>query len=206
MLDPILNFIMKKIFLFILCIVFIVLFFDKQLSYLKNYVYETFSCDIPIMGKGKASAAQLTDFFLKHNRNINRDFVFQLAGAYIKEASIEGVNWDVAFVQMCVETNYLRFGGQVKRDQNNFAGIGATDNGAEGAVFKSPEEGIRAQIQHLKAYACTSKLKNKLVDPRFAYVKRGSAEYVSQLGNGNWASDPNYGEKINNSIRQLSPE
>ena len=181
-----------------------VLFFDKQLSSLKEGTYSIFSQGIPIMGKGKASATQLTNFFLKNNPNINKRSVHNFANTYINEASMEGVNWDVAFTQMCLETNYLKYGGQVRSNQNNFAGIGATDNGAKGAVFKSPKEGIRAQIQHLKAYSSTSKLKNKLVDPRFSYVKRGSVKYVSELGSGNWASDPNYGEKITNSIRQLN--
>jgi hypothetical protein len=195
---------MKKIIFLILCIIFMVLFFDKQLSSLKRSNYTLFSQNIPIMGKGKASATQLTDFFLINNQNINRNSVHKFANIYIREASMEDVNWDVAFTQMCLETNYLRFGGQVKKNQYNFAGIGATDNGATGAVFKSPQEGIRAQIQHLKAYADTSKLKNKLVDPRFHYVKRGSVKYVSELGNGNWASDPNYGKKISKSIKLLN--
>ncbi len=195
---------MKKIIFLILCIIILIILFDKQISYLNNFIRETFSQNIPIMEKGKASASQLTNFFLKNNRNISRDFVHQFAATYISEASLEGVNSDVAFSQMCLETNYLRFGGQVKKNQNNFAGIGATDNGANGAIFRSLQEGIRAQIQHLKAYASTSMLNNKVVDPRFTYVKRGSAKHVSDLGNGKWASDPDYGKKISSYIKQIN--
>ena len=65
-----------------------------------------------------------------------------------------------------------------------------------------PQLGIRAQIQHLKAYANTDPLKGGCVDPRFKYVERGSAAYVEWLGqkenpNGKgWATGAGYGEKI----------
>ncbi len=161
------------------------------------------SGDIAIMGKGKADKLELTNYFLKRNSKISRRFVLKLAGIYIQESSKEGVNSDVAFCQMCLETNFLRYGNQVKPGQNNFAGIGATDNGASGAVFKTVRLGVRAQVQHLKAYASNASLRMKLVDPRFKYVKRGSAVYVSQLGNGKWASDPDYSKKMLTQIHNL---
>lgn len=57
-------------------------------------------------------------------------------------------------------------------------------------------------VQHLKAYASKEALKQPVVDPRFQYVKRGSAEYVQWLGqkenpNGyGWATAKNYGNNI----------
>jgi hypothetical protein len=96
---------------------------------------------------------------------------------------------------MCHETHYLRFDGDVRRSQNNFAGIGATGGGAPGNSFPDERTGIRAQIQHLKAYASTKRLKRPLVDPRFWRVLRGSAPYVENL-TGQWAADPYYDTKI----------
>ena len=157
--------------------------------------------NLPIMSRGKASALQLTNFFLRNNHNINRHYLDKLAQTYVHESNKEGVNSDVAFCQMCVETNFLKFGNQVKAHQNNFAGLGATDDGANGHKFRGMTEGVRAQIQHLKAYASTQALNDKNVDPRFHLVRRGSARYVSQLGNGIWASDPYYASKI---IRMLN--
>ncbi|HJO92612.1 MAG TPA: glucosaminidase domain-containing protein [Victivallales bacterium] len=152
--------------------------------------------DVSIMGYGKASSVQLARFFIAYNGNINKKFIVRFAKLYIQEARKEGVNSDVAFIQMCIETDFLRFGGQVKPFQNNFAGIGSTDDGAMGAKFGSIREGVRAQIQHLKAYASRKPLRYKRVDPRFTYVQRGSARYVSQLGKGKWATDPYYAKKI----------
>ncbi|MDE6588937.1 MAG: hypothetical protein K2K53_01045, partial [Oscillospiraceae bacterium] len=42
--------------------------------------------------------------------------------------------------------------------------------------------GIRAQVQHLKAYASIEPLKGECIDPRFKYVARGCAEVVEWLG------------------------
>ena len=40
-----------------------------------------------------------------------------------------GIRWDFAFFQMLLETAYLKYGGDDKPKQNNFAGIGTTGGG-----------------------------------------------------------------------------
>lgn len=128
---------------------------------------------------------------------------------YIEECKVEGVKAEVAFAQAMLETGFLKFGGDVKKEQYNFAGIGATGGGAAGASFKDIRTGIRAQVQHLKAYASKDALKQACVDPRFNYVKRGSAEYVQWLGiqenpnGGGWASAAEYGYNILKLIDEL---
>ena len=108
----------------------------------------------------------------------------------------------MAFAQSCLETGNWRFGGDVKPEQNNYCGMGATGGGVAGNSFETPRLGIRAQIQHLKAYANTEPLSGDLIDPRFAYVKRGCAPYVEWLGiqenpeGRGWASGADYGAKI----------
>ena len=114
---------------------------------------------------------------------------------YDEEGVAEGVNPDLAFAQMLLETSFLRFGGQVKMGQNNFAGLGALDGGDQGLVFSSPRLGIRAQIQHLKYYATTLPLNELPINPRLPYVKRASATTAWQLGR-TWATDPDYGNKL----------
>ena len=80
--------------------------------------------------------------------------------------------------------------------------MGVTSNGMKGNSFDTPQLGIRAQVQHLKAYASTDVLKNACIDPRFRYVTRGCAEYVEWLGQKEnpdgkgWAAGAGYGEKI----------
>ncbi len=127
----------------------------------------------------------------------------QFVDAYIYEAYQEGVRPEVAFAQMCHETGFLRFGGQVSIGQLNFAGIGATDGGAAGASFSDILTGIRAQIQHLKAYASTEALNNTCVDPRFSLVTRGCAPRVEDLGNGYWASSSDYGTSLLSKIYSI---
>ena len=133
----------------------------------------------------------------------------QFSEIYLEEAEAEGVRGEVAFCQAMLETGYLKFGGDVKKEQYNFAGLGATGGGAQGATFPDIRTGIRAQIQHLKAYASKEELKQSCVDPRFKYVKRGTAEYVQWLGiqenpyGAGWATGADYGYKILDLISQL---
>lgn len=107
-------------------------------------------------------------------------------------------------MQSVVETGWFRFSGSVPASSNNFAGIGATDTNPAPAVFADARTGVRAQIQHLRAYAdpaattCTvPPLRNPCVDPRFALVvPKGKAPAWNQLGNGNWATASTYGATI----------
>jgi len=109
---------------------------------------------------------------------------------------------DSAICQMAHETNYLRFGGDVEARQNNFCGLGATGGGEPGLSFSSVKIGVRAHIQHLKAYANARPLRRKPVDPRFALVRRGRAPYVEGL-TGTWATDPQYGAKLKRKLQAL---
>lgn len=165
--------------------------------------YDDLSRSLPIMSCGSAQIHDLVLFFLETNPQAEVSEVSEIARLYIEEAGIEGVNYDVAFCQMCVETNYLRFDGDVRREQNNFGGIGATGNGVPGDSFESVRIGIRAQIQHLKAYGSRKRLRRGLVDPRFRRVRRGSAPYVEDLS-GKWAEDPEYGAKIRMKLKSLA--
>lgn len=121
---------------------------------------------------------------------------------YMEECEDEGVKVEVAFAQAMKETNFLKYGGDVSIGQYNFAGIGATGGGVKGNSFADVRTGIRAQVQHLKAYASTEALVHGVVDPRFSYVKRGVCPYVEWLGineNPNkvgWATDVGYGIDI----------
>ena len=122
---------------------------------------------------------------------------------------MENVRAEVAFCQAMKETGFLRYGGNVKIEQYNFAGLGSTGAGVAGASYPDVRTGIRAQIQHLKAYASTDSLKNPCVDGRFSYVDRGCAPYVEWLGQKEnpygkgWATATNYGYDIVNMINVM---
>ena len=122
------------------------------------------------------------------------------------EAVAEGVSPELLFAQVMKETAWLQFGGDVTIGQFNFGGLGATGGGAAGASFPSVQIGLRAQVQHLRAYADSSAtpqaLSHSLVDPRFTYVRKGSAVYVEHLGiqenpqRTGWATARSYGNDL----------
>ena len=145
-----------------------------------HYISKVGSATYPSMVYANKGASSITDF----------------CRLLIEEAKTEGVRADVLYAQIMLETNYLRFGGDVSASQCNFGGLGATGGGAAGATFPNVRIGLRASVQHLKAYASTDSLVNPCVDPRFQYVNRGCAPSVYDLGNGNWAMDPKYSSKI----------
>ena len=161
-----------------------------------------------IMGKSVLTAQQMADFVKEKNLENNRlegISVQGLAETYLEEGEIEGIRGDVAFAQALKETGYFKYGGDVKPDQNNYTGIGTIGKGIKGNYFNTPVEGVRVQIQHLKAYSSTLKLNNPLIDPRFKYVKRGSAKTWSQL-HGKWAMQRggNYGDEILSIYNEMS--
>jgi hypothetical protein len=155
-----------------------------------------------ILGKGKIDSVSLARFLLATNPFLERKFAEEFARIYIEEADAEGVNHDIAFSQMCLETGYLSFGGLVTSEMNNYAGIGSLGPEAIGERFPSPRIGVRAQIQHLKAYATDAPLKQKNVDPRRHFVRPGSAPTIQQLA-GSWAEDKEYGLKIKTILERL---
>jgi N-acetylmuramoyl-L-alanine amidase/Mannosyl-glycoprotein endo-beta-N-acetylglucosaminidase len=154
-----------------------------------------------IMDHGKTTELQLMMFLKANSEAAARDYP-DLAKLYREESAIEGVDGDIAFAQMCVETNFLKFGGDIKPGQNNFASLGGVGTGPEGASFPSARIGVRAQVQHLKAYASTEPLVQEAVDPRFRFVTRGIAPLVGQLG-GRWTADLNYGDQLLAMLRRL---
>ena len=161
------------------------------------------------MGKSQASIEQMRTYIKEVNPQVP-DSVVKMIPLYIAEGTVEGVRGDIAFAQSCLETgDFTFFNSAVTFNQNNFCGLGVTKTGMKGNSFKTPAEGIRAQIQHLQAYASTDKLQNRCVDPRYTYVNRGCAEYVEHLGthenpkSQGWASGQNYGQKIINILNSI---
>ena len=165
-----------------------------------------------IMGKAKATADQMKSYLKKKNPSVPQS-VLDMVPLYLSEGEAEGVRGDIAFAQSCLETGNFTFSGSaVTLPQNNFCGLGVTQRGKTGLSFETAQLGIRAQIQHLKAYASTDKLRNERIDPRFRYVKRGCAPYVEWLGQKEnpqgkgWAAGEKYGEKILSILKAVISE
>ena len=169
-----------------------------------------------ISGKTTVTASQMEKYFKAkgatyptYYAETDAPTLEKFCQIYVEEANAEGINGAIAFTQAMKETAWLKFGGDVKIEQNNFAGLGTTGGGVAGASFATVREGIRAQIQHLKAYGSKDALKNECVDPRFSLVTRGSAPYVEWLGqkenpNGyGWATSEGYGIDIVKMVKNL---
>jgi hypothetical protein len=165
------------------------------------------STSTPVMSSPRVGASALTAWFRAHEPTGSTARasvpVEELARLYIEEGRAEGVAGDAAFVQAVIETGWFRWPrGQVTPEHNNFAGIGACDGGTcTVARFPDARTGVRAQIQHLRAYADPTvterNLANPLVSPRFHLVSpKGMAPTWEQFGGGVWATDPLYGRKI----------
>ena len=176
--------------------------------YLKT-IFKIFTSQIDqIIGVGNASSVQMLMFLKNNNESALTNFG-ELPHLYREEAETEGVNHDIAFCQMCIETSFLRFGKGIEPEQNNFAALGSgnsskpnTSANTAGASFADQRTGVRAHIQHLKAYASNAPLFQPVVAPRFHLVARGVAPSLNKL-TGRWAIDPLYDRKILALIRRL---
>lgn len=165
--------------------------------------------DMPILGKGELPPSHIVKFILYYtpsNDPLYIEYLTRIILYYITESKREAINHDIAIAQMLLETNFLRFTGQVRKEQYNFAGIGAVNDENMGNWFATEVIGVRAHIQHLKGYATTQPLKGDLVDPRYPILDRlgllGSAPLVSTLA-GRWATDPDYSIKILMLLRRM---
>lgn len=194
--------------------------------YNKGYAPDDENIYLPIMGSTQTSVDQMVRYYNanasgydkfkskydgKYDGSLGKggaSTINQFAQIVYEEAIAEGVKPEVVFTQCMKETAFLKYGGEVNPNQYNFAGIGATGS-VHGASFENVRMGIRAQVQHLKAYGSLDKLINQCVDPRFNLVSRGSAKYVEWLGKkenptgSGWATSKNYGHDIVNMINVL---
>jgi len=165
---------------------------------------------VPLMGDAQLTAKQITDWF--NSRNVR----YRLAGGmsiadliqiYMEEGAAEHVRPELAFAQAIIETG--SFGDAL---DNNYAGIGACDSCTGEPAFPTPRDGVRGQIQLLRNYgdptSRAANLKNPPSptiygnDPVAAaqaydtFFAKGKAPTWNVMGNGNWATDPGYAQKV----------
>lgn len=171
----------------------------------------------PIMGSSSVTVEQMVEYFNSQGVEYPQeelskggaDSIETFCQMYYDEAIAEGVRPEVAFAQTMKETGWLQYGGDASIEQYNFAGIGTTGNGEAGNFYPDVRTGIRAQIQHLKAYATEDALEQECVDDRYEYVIKGSAPYVEWLGQNEnpqgcgWATAENYGYSIVEMINKM---
>lgn len=187
---------------------------------------ETAGEKVPIIGKCVLTEEQLYSFAKPKEKDMKLTCSLrQLIGCYLSVGEEYGVRGDIAFLQAIHETGWFGYsrpdnyktkdssgntiivneprpeGLYVVPEDNNFCGLGVTGYlGSENSIcrFTTAALGVEAHIQHLYAYACTGAIPSgkSLIDPRFKYVTRGCAPTWTDLGDGKWASNASYGEKI----------
>ena len=150
---------------------------------------------------------RLMQFLEQRNRALPDRFK-RIAVYYKLHGEKLRVRWDYAFYQMLIETNFLTYRagsgkwGDVKPNQNNFAGIGATGGGVPGDRYPNVSTGVLAQIQHLVAYS--GEIVDNPVAPRTREVQQKVVELSRAVGRpmtyrdlaGRWAADKKYGNTI----------
>jgi flagellum-specific peptidoglycan hydrolase FlgJ len=166
---------------------------------------------VSLVGPTTLNAVQMASWWRSHYSVANTTVsIDELAQMYVDEGTAENVRGDVAFAQAVLET-----GGFRSAPGNNFAGMGWCDSCSTGRVFPTARDGVRAQIQHLRNYGdqlsrasqlshpasvywyAPSSLSQSVADQNFdTFFAKGWALTWNQMGHGNWATDPNYSDKV----------
>ena len=156
-----------------------------------------------VMGVGSLNPQRVIVYANKKNRALSNSDK-NIINEYFKEASYEGVNVDIAIAQVLYWTDCFK-----KRERvatNNFCGLSRIDGWNGRFPYKMRDgmiEGVRAHIQHLKAYAKETP-KQTIVDPRFKLAfDRGIRGIKFDQVYRIWSEDPRYGQRIENILREL---
>lgn len=159
-------------------------------------------CKTPIRGAQEVDAESMFRFVAERNPSFDRS----IAEAFHEVGKAYGVRGDIALCQAIIETGWFRFdnGTAVSADAHNYCGLGVHTRGEKGCSFATQREGVTAMIQHLYAYSCHDPLPEgeTVTDPRFKFVRRGSAPTWESLS-GKWAMSKNYGNNILRLYAQL---
>jgi len=125
----------------------------------------------------------------------------RIAQIYIQYGELFNMRADMAWAQMCHETGFLEYTGDVSPNQNNFVGIGATGGGVPGDSFATEELGIIAHYAHLAWYYYPDHINlycSKQYDPRHfgdSHIRYTGDTTLGFL-NGRWAPGATYTDKI----------
>lgn len=108
----------------------------------------------PVMGDIQVGVGQAVEFV--RGRAAAADYPWDTIETIIdtvyRVAEDDGVRPDLALGLMLKETGFFGYGGDVKADQWNFGGIGAT-GGVPGLRFPTILAGVRAVIRRMRMYA-----------------------------------------------------
>ena len=170
----------------------------RAINYKDRNSQDLYITQTPIVGESKVSLEQAKKW--AQNSGAHERFI-EIADYYWKYGEITGMRPEVLYGQAAKETAFGKYTGQVKPEQNNWAGIkikNATgDKPEDHETFATPEDGVRAHFNHMSQYVGLA----PVGEPHDRYYVlnsmawRGTVKNVEQLG-GKWAPDVTYGYSI----------
>ena len=157
-----------------------------------------FITQTPMMGESTVTLEQAKKWATA--KGAHQRFI-DAADYYWKYGEITGIRPEILYGQAAKETGFGKYTGQVKPEQNNWAGIKIKnpvgDRPEDHETFETPEDGVRAHFNHISAYVGTEPVGEP--HDRYFVLKtvawRGTVKNVEQLG-GKWAPDVTYGYNI----------
>jgi hypothetical protein len=181
---------------------------------------------VPVMGQSRLTADQLVAYYQSHDPvtlpyRVPGATLQQLAAMFVSEGNRYNVRGDIAFAQSILETGWFYYPdyGLVRPKDNNFAGIGACGSCGTGFGFASARNGVRAQLQLLRNYADVNSRVTNIPDapvpelwglaPATAnsnfdhHFAKGKAPRWDDMGNGNWATAPDYSKVVLDIYRKM---
>lgn len=152
----------------------------------------------PIREEARATVEQAREW--ARRRQAHQRFI-DIAAVYWSYGEKTGIRPEVLYAQSAKETAFGRYGGVVKPEQNNWAGIKVRQPRGEAAEdfesFATPQEGVRGHFNHMAAYLGLEPIGEP--HGRYYVVKEmpwaGTVKYVEELG-GKWAPAADYGLSI----------
>jgi len=182
-------------------------FYDSIINTQQNTVVQTqtqvqtdpvIANPVMLVGQSEATLEQAKAWATKRGA---AQIYIDIADLYWEYGELTGIRADVLYAQAAKETNFGKYTGQVKPEQNNWAGIkkyGATgDEPEDHEDFATPDDGVRGHFNHMCAYVGLEPVGEP--HGRYKSVKSlswaGTVKSVQQLG-GKWCPNIDYGNSI----------
>ncbi|HEV2074212.1 MAG TPA: glucosaminidase domain-containing protein [Thermomicrobiales bacterium] len=154
---------------------------------------------IPVRGQARGSADAA--FAAARKRGCQRlDFTRDYFTALYRDAATLGIDADVLVGQWSLETGDGTSTYWI--EDGNPGGLAAFDDGSNWGLTFSPEKAARAHAVHMARYLGSTNVPDDWIatDARWQAVADagyvGTVTTTDDLGNGRWATDPQYASKL----------